>query len=293
MRIQESGKTPIIIIGMHRSGTSLLTRMLEKLDFFVGWKKDSNNESMLFKFINDWILIQSGGSWENPEPVKYLIENDNYRELVVNYINQVLQSRHAINYLGFWHFLKYRDIHNFPFVWGWKDPRNTYSLPLWLEIFPQAKFIHVYRHGVDVADSLKRRYERQLSAVKKPQDQFLLDRTYWFRRKRRTGFTKTVRCATLEGGFSLWQSYMEQAHSYVLKYSDRAIEVKYEDFVQAPEQELQKLASFCGLTYRKDDLNSAASLANPDLAYAYRKNRVLTDFAKTGRDKLSCWGYQG
>jgi hypothetical protein len=268
----------------------MLTRMLERLHLFVGWKRDNNDESMLFKFINDWILIQSGGSWDNPDAVSYLLENTNHRELVVNYIDQVLQSRHAISYLGLRQFLKYRGFQNLPFSWGWKDPRNTFTLPLWLDLFPGARIIHVYRHGVDVATSLKRRYEKAFLAEKRSQEE-LPAYAYWFRRKRRLGFTSTLRCATLEGGFSLWQSYIEQAHNYALVYSDRAIEVKYEDFLQNPVQELQKLASFCDLDVMEDDIHSAASLANPDRVYVYRNDPVSTKFAVTVRDKLASWDY--
>ncbi|MCS5697200.1 sulfotransferase [Desulfofundulus thermocisternus] len=32
-------RPPIIIIGMHRSGTNMLTRMLEELGLFVGERK--------------------------------------------------------------------------------------------------------------------------------------------------------------------------------------------------------------------------------------------------------------
>ncbi len=291
MNIPIFESTPIIIIGMHRSGTSMLTRMLEKLQLFIGWKKDPHYESMLFKFLNGWILVQCGGNWDNPDAIRYLLDNSNYRALVMDYIYQVLQTRHAINYLGTRNFLKYRGFQNLPFAWGWKDPRNTFTLPLWLDLFPQAKIIHVYRHGVDVADSLKRRYQMELSAEKQSHENNKRANAYWIQGKRRKGFTDTLRCATLEGGFSLWESYIDQAHKYVLEYNDRAIEVKYEDFLQEPAQELQKLANFCNLTVADDDLYATASLANPDRAYAYRNNPVLTEFAITVRNSLACWDY--
>ena len=42
------GRPPIVIIGMHRSGTSIVTRMLEQLGLFVGKKKDMNHEALFF-----------------------------------------------------------------------------------------------------------------------------------------------------------------------------------------------------------------------------------------------------
>jgi len=43
-----SGRPPIVIIGMHRSGTSIVTRMLGQLGLFVGKKKDMNHEALFF-----------------------------------------------------------------------------------------------------------------------------------------------------------------------------------------------------------------------------------------------------
>ena len=40
---------PIIIIGMHRSGTSMLSKILEDSDIFLGNNKDINNEALFSK----------------------------------------------------------------------------------------------------------------------------------------------------------------------------------------------------------------------------------------------------
>jgi hypothetical protein len=39
---------PVIIIGMSRSGTTLLVEMLEQLGLFAGNKKTRNNEALFF-----------------------------------------------------------------------------------------------------------------------------------------------------------------------------------------------------------------------------------------------------
>lgn len=35
-----------------------------------------------------------------------------------------------------------------PAHWGWKDPRNVYTLGLWLIQFPNARVIHIIRSGI-------------------------------------------------------------------------------------------------------------------------------------------------
>ena len=43
-----SAHPPIIIIGMSRSGTGMLAKMLEDLGLFIGKSKDRNNEALFF-----------------------------------------------------------------------------------------------------------------------------------------------------------------------------------------------------------------------------------------------------
>ena len=69
------GRAPIIFIGMHRSGTSMLGRLLESLGLFAGTRKDPNNEAVFFQQINDWLLTQCGARWDMPGATQYLWEN--------------------------------------------------------------------------------------------------------------------------------------------------------------------------------------------------------------------------
>src|SRR5687768_5428442 len=59
---------PLIILGMHRSGTSMLARMLEACGLFVGAALEENHEPPLFRKINDRMLALAGASWTRPEP---------------------------------------------------------------------------------------------------------------------------------------------------------------------------------------------------------------------------------
>lgn len=48
---------------MHRTGTKIITEMLEELGIFMGADKEQNNESLFFIQLNDWLLKQSSASW--------------------------------------------------------------------------------------------------------------------------------------------------------------------------------------------------------------------------------------
>ena len=49
-------KQPVIILGMHRSGTTMITKILENLGLYVGAEKEENHEALFFWEINNWIF---------------------------------------------------------------------------------------------------------------------------------------------------------------------------------------------------------------------------------------------
>lgn len=267
-------QNPIIIIGMHRSGTSMIARMLEKLGLFVGHRKDQNHEARFFLDINNWLLNQSGGSWDNPSSVDYLLKHSDASELCKQYIQFLTSSWHLHSYLGWRQYLRYRDITRIDFLWGWKDPRNTFTLPLWLALFPEAKVIHLHRHGVDVARSLQMRLNKHWQRYRKPNwNKYSL-------RLKRGGFAPSLRCSSVEGAFTLWQEYTLRAKQHVERLGSQAFELKYEDFLKSPAQKMGRICRFCGLEATEAQIASLVKDVNASRAYAYKTNIELASFAE-------------
>jgi len=79
-----SARPPIIIIGMHRSGTGMLTLLLEELCLFIGKEKEENNEALFFFRINEWLLHQCGAAWDHPQPLYRLLSNFELRTYGTN-----------------------------------------------------------------------------------------------------------------------------------------------------------------------------------------------------------------
>jgi hypothetical protein len=282
--------SPIIVIGMHRSGTSMLIRILEAAGLYAGLTGD-NHEAVFFYRIDQWLMAQSGASWENPEPIRYLLENQEVRRRVADYMVRFrIESPRVVKFLGWKDYLRYRSIFKLPMPWGWKCPLATYTLPLWLDIFPNAKVIHIYRHGVDVANSLKRRSLGTLEHAERHRLYYRLRVLHWFRPKV-GGFMVGMRCATLEGGFSLWEEYLSEARRQTQKLGSRATEVKYEDFLSEPHRGLKHLAQFCGLTVGDEKLEKVAAQMKRERAYAYKSNPELRAFAEGVAQRLAAQDY--
>jgi hypothetical protein len=102
--------------------------------------------------------------------------------------------------------------------WGWKDPRNTLTLPLWLKLFPNARVVHVIRNGINAALSLWRR--SKISGEGAPQ------------------------CLELDYCFSLWEKYVAEGIKWKTILGDRYMEIYYEDLLDDTVPCLDTLLSF-------------------------------------------------
>lgn len=283
---------PILIMGMHRSGTSLIARALDDMGLFLGVDKDANHEARFFRYADEWLLRQSGGAWDYPEPFHLLLADETVRNLAVRYLDGLMASPYVVRYLGWRQFWRWRKPKNLSIPWGWKDPRLTFTLPVWLDLFPEARVIYVKRHGVDVAASLQKRQQALIMqsergmAAKRPF--FLRD---WPRKRRGEGFTNSLRCATLEGGFSLWESYLREAAGHAIALGDRFFELRYEDFLVDPVANLRALSQFTGLSVNEEMIEQVATAVNPHRAFAYRQDPALQAWAEKVESRLAKWGY--
>lgn len=278
---------------MSRSGTSMLTRMLNDLGLFVGKKLTRNHEALFFREINDWLLTQSSGGLENPGTIKYLLQDNEARELYGEFVRFTMESPHAISFLGFSKYLSSRTPEKLDMPWGWKDPRNTFTLPFWLDLFPNAKVIHIYRHPLDIANSLLTRRKRGLARLKDKHRSY--KPFYWYYLMHKFILNNRVfvdiRGGTVEQGFAIWEEYLKEARSHVDTLKDRAIEIKYEDFLEHPGEILQSLSEFCELDATQKEIEKVASQANKSRAYAYLNDSELKAFSLDISDRLKAYGY--
>jgi hypothetical protein len=281
-------RDPVIFIGMHRSGTSMLGRLLEELGMFFGALKDENNEALFFQDLNEWLLSQCGGRWDNPAPFnEYFWRSDEVVKWTELYIRNILASPRSIQFLGARFAL--RGIGGLGMPWGWKDPRNTFTLPMWLRIFPNAKVVSIERNGVDVAQSLR---AREIKILEDAPRFYKKNRLAFFLRPRRSGFAHSPRCLVLEDGFSLWQEYTSQADAVMAQLpAARSLALRYEEVLNNPLKWLGETAAFCGLAVSRTQLENAVKNIRIDRAKAYEADVELTSFAAKHADALSARGY--
>jgi len=286
------GIAPVIIIGMHRSGTSMLARALSELGVFMGRRRTRNEECLWTNKINYWIFAQASATWERPEGMDTLLRDPDLCHTISDYMQGIVSGPACARYMGLRRYARYGSLFRVAEPWGWKDPRNTFTLPLWLTLFPNAKVVHIIRHGVDVAQSLRNRRNRDAGAAAQ---------RYWGRRglyannplaPKRSGFAHSPRVADLEGGMALWEAYTSRGRELVRKWENQSLELYYEEMVRNPVQSLKQITEFCGVKASHENVLRVSEGFDPEKAYAYRQSELLTNFSSKFLENLQKFAYR-
>ena len=133
----------IVVLGMHRSATSLVANGLHKAGVDMGKNlmpagpatPQGFYEDMDFVLLNDLILDASGGDWANPP-----------KELSDKYDNKI------------------NELIRYGTLWGWKDPRTTLTIEKYYDKLEDPILVCNFRKPELVADSLIRRGDKMSRA---------------------------------------------------------------------------------------------------------------------------------
>lgn len=146
----------IAVLGMHRSGTSLLARLLNMMGAYfapegVGTGANQENpkgfwERKDIRSLNDFVLNSVNCDWDRVAGFHL----DKLSQDTLEVFN-AKASRIVLN----------MDAHR---PWMIKEPRLCLLFPLWRELLEMPVCVHVYRHPIEVARSLQKRNNIPLPA---------------------------------------------------------------------------------------------------------------------------------
>src|SRR5688572_2023602 len=224
---------PICIAGMHRSGTSLVAHLLHVCGLYLGDRRDlvpasaANPdgywEHRRFIELNEELLTILGGDWGTPAA----IPDPSSPQWVENArLARVKQTADEL--------CASFGTHG---VWGWKDPRNSITLPFWCSQIPDLKIVVCLRHPLEVAASLRR-----------------VDPN-----------------ATIAAGVERWMAHYTRlladapANARLLTHAG--------SYFSEPSKEIRRIADFAGLSPNASEINNCLAIVRPDL----RRNRFTGD----------------
>src|SRR5687768_18197846 len=85
--------SPIVVIGMHRSGTRLVVDVLDKLGVFMGADRQGDAESVAFMMINEWLFHQCGAFWSEPMSVHFMLSEPEVVEELATSARQAVAAQ--------------------------------------------------------------------------------------------------------------------------------------------------------------------------------------------------------
>jgi len=254
--------SPVIVIGMHRSGTSMLSRHLGMLGINMGRRVDENEESRTTKRINQFIFRQVNASWDYVSPFTYLYSSEEHMNTIEQIVRSFIGKRFYIIHAGLYQSLA--PVSHERTRWGWKDPRNTFTIIFWKKIFPKAKIVHIYRNPFDVSLSLVAREREYGVSI---QNNF---KTSLIMMLRHGGLgLSNVNILNTDNCFSLWEQYVLQAMFVEQIYQGECLSICYEDYVSNPECSLNKLIKYLEINPPDDALSLIIAQINPNNCYKY------------------------
>src|SRR5256885_733489 len=123
---------------MHRSGTSMVAGILHACKLFLGpdhelMQPTSDNpegywENLRFVKLNDRIIAQFGGWWSKPPFFPAGWEFEPKLDSLFDEARELVERFHGND------------------SWGWKDPRNSLTIPFWRRLIPDLKVIVCVRN---------------------------------------------------------------------------------------------------------------------------------------------------
>ncbi|MNZ33393.1 hypothetical protein D3C78_507380 [compost metagenome] len=217
----------IVILGMHRSGTSLLAKTIKSLGVYIGRDEEmigprEDNPEGFWEHseivdVHEKLLGNLSSSWDTTKP---LPEEWWLSEEVVSYRSQI------------------KDIVTGNFsnraVWGFKDPRTCLLLPLWKSVFQELDIEPIYiiclRNPLNVAASLQKR------------DRF-----------------------TNEKSMALWTLYVMSSLYYTI--DERRMVVSYDRLLEQPVETGEGISHFLNIPYNGTERDLMSSLPNSRLRH--------------------------
>jgi len=215
---------PYIIFGVHRSGTTLMSKLFTEAGVFTGINKNINKEAAFFFNINKKLLKENNSNAYFFENTAVNLENKEYLTEKITELKPEIEKNINFKFFGIKKTIQYF-FKNKPIKWGFKDPRTIIFLPLWAEIFPEAKFLIILRNPIDVCMSI-----------------YYFEQKRWLQKiKKRPDLEFNMHLLT---AFEVWKNFTKRLIAASEKYSEKSLLVKFENLKETKISE--KIIKFTG-----------------------------------------------
>ncbi len=202
----------VLVLGMHRSGTSLATEILSRLGLWIGAPEklmgaSDHNPRGHFELVagvefDNEVLRQAAGTWDDPPAMESV---EALAATIRPSVEAWFEGRPA---------------------WAFKDPRLCLTLPVWMPALAgyEVRVVHLLRGPHAVARSLVTRN----AAMDLPASRFAKGEM------------------APSDALTLWAEYNRRACLYEERFDVTSLFVWYDQLVDSPKAQVRRLAEFVG-----------------------------------------------
>ncbi len=238
---------PVAIGGVGGSGTRLIAEILRQLDFYMGVDLNDANDNLWFTLLFKRAELWSGcGPQEEFDQAAQIFRTGMTGHGSLNKDQKAMVKRLAAvdrpQHPAKWMYKRaktilgsVRPLQTFQ-RWGWKEPNTHIFLDRLNSAFPEMKYIHVMRNGLDMAFS-------------RNQNQLKLWGAYFF-----NGEEYEI---TPYWSLKYWRLAHRRVEKIAEQMPGRYLLLSFDAFCTAPHEGLRLLLEFLGLTV---DAETEASL---------------------------------
>lgn len=217
---ETAANSPVTIGGIGGSGTRVVAELVSRMGVFIGDNINKSSDNLSFPNLRELLYLSNAPDAKKEALAKTAIENF------------ALESRRQLSGKP----ANYRD-------WGWKVPGTFFWLDILHRQFPDMVYIHVIRHGLDMALSKNRNQLRTWG-----------------------GFFGIELSDTNEIQAAL--DYWIKANQFAIECGKRILEkqfllISFDQLCATPGEEVQRLSRFLGFRLKPAQLTRLAGLIEP------------------------------
>lgn len=258
---------PVAIGGVGGSGTRVVAAILTRLGFFMGHDTNPANDNLaftlLFKRSALWPLEKNRSQIERA--IRIFLNAMYFRQPLaaadISYLESLADAA-RFNAPREWLLQRVRRLVDCPAaggppeIWGWKEPNTHIFLPSLVEQIPRLRYIHVMRHGLDMAYS---KNQAQLQ--------------FWG--EALTGIPDTSNSP--EDSFRYWCAVHSRVARAGKRMGNNFLLLNFDEFCTHPDAGLEALLQFLGKTPDTEPMDELTEMVvRPDSIGRY-----------LGRDRIS------
>jgi len=293
MTFKGSNNGPIVIGGVGGSGTRVVAEILALFGLFIGCDLNVASDNLWFTLLfkrSRWYFKNRTDDKEINTGIsllhKLMVTRDRLTLGESLFLLQAVaeMTLRGHNHLGdgknLWPFARIRKMISSVGVgerdyigWGWKEPNSHLLISNLADYFPDFKYIHLIRHGLDMAFSNNQQQLfnwGHLFGVELPDDKSKIP----------------------SASFSYWV----RANDTVMKIGEKLgnskfLLINYDKLCDSPINEIKKITNFIGITVDEDLISIAGSLVCKPYTVQRYKSHDLSQFNCKELSTLERFGF--